>query len=218
MFQINTHFSNTFVGMKRLVYFVGIIFFLANCTEPEKKLPFLGEPEFVGNDTIYPTIKDFSFIDQDCTLVTNQTFDKKIYVTDFIFLSCPTICPVMTNEMSKVYQVFKSTPKIMFLSHTIDPERDTIEALKNYTKALGINSQKWHFVTGDKKTIHSMAEDNYYSVAYPDSTATGGFVHGSGFLLIDENRHIRGVYDGTNPKETKRLISDIKVLLKEQSQ
>lgn len=203
--------------MKWAAFSILIVLFFASCSEPAKKLPFLGNPDIIGKDTIYPTIRNFSFLDQDCTIVTNKTFENRIYVADFIFLSCPTICPVMTKEMTKVYNVYKTSPYVLFLSHTIDPERDSIQALKNYTKALGINTRKWHFVTGDKKEIYSIAEENYYTAAYPDSTAPGGFVHSGGLLLIDEKRHIRGVYDGTNPKETKRLISDIEVLLKESS-
>lgn len=204
--------------MKWFVFSTVCILLFARCSEPAKKLPFLGNPDIIGKDTIYPAIRDFSFINQDCTIVTNQTFENRIYVADFIFLSCPTICPVMTKEMTKVYDVFKSRSDVMFLSHTIDPERDSIGALKNYTKALNIDTRKWHFVTGDKAEIYSIAEENYYTAAYADSTAPGGFIHGGGLLLIDKNRFIRGVYDGTNPKETRRLISDIDVLLKEQSE
>ena len=201
--------------MKWAAFSILVVLLFARCSEPTKRLPFLGNPDVIGKDTIYPTIRDFSFIDQDCTIVTNQTFENRIYVADFIFLSCPTICPVMTKEMTKVYDVYKTSPYVMFLSHTIDPERDTIEALKNYTKSQRIDSRKWRFVTGDKNEIYSIAEENYFTAAYADSSAPGGFVHGGGLLLIDENRHIRGVYDGTNQKETKRLINDIKILLQE---
>lgn len=201
--------------MKWAAFSILVILLFARCSEPTKRLPFLGNPDVIGKDTIYPTIRDFSFIDQDCTIVTNKTFENRIYVADFIFLSCPTICPVMTKEMIKVYDVYKTSPYVMFLSHTIDPERDTIEALKNYTKSQRIDSRKWRFVTGDKNDIYSIAEENYFTAAYADSSAPGGFVHGGGLLLIDENRHIRGVYDGTNQKETKRLINDIKILLQE---
>ena len=201
--------------MKWAAFSILVVLLFARCSEPTKRLPFLGNPDVIGKDTIYPTIRDFSFIDQDCTIVTNHTFENRIYVADFIFLSCPTICPVMTKEMTKVYDVYKTSPYVMFLSHTIDPERDTIEALKNYTKSQRIDSRKWRFVTGDKNDIYSIAEENYFTAAYADSSAPGGFVHGGGLLLIDENRHIRGVYDGTNQKETKRLINDIKILLQE---
>lgn len=187
---------------------------LFSCNQKPGKLPFLGNPIVNGKDTIYPKIKDFSFVDQDSTIITNKTFDNKIYVADFIFLSCPTICPKMNFEMNKVYDVYKSNPKVNFLSHTIDPERDSLSKLKAYTKGLGLN-KNWHFVTGNKDSIFSIATKSYFTTAYPDAKEPGGMVHGGGLLLVDKNRHIRGVYDGTNPQETNRLIKDIKLLLNE---
>lgn len=185
-----------------------------SCSQKQEKLPFLGNPVILGKDTTFPKIKDFSFIDQDSTIVTNQTFENKIYVADFIFLSCPTICPKMNSELNRVYMAFKGNPKVSFLSHTIDPERDSIPRLKEYTTAKSINNN-WHFVTGNRDSIYSIATKNYFATAYKNSKEPGGYVHSGGFLLIDKKRFIRGVYDGTNPKETQRLIMDIKTLLKE---
>lgn len=201
----------------KLLLIISLFAVITACSsDKQQALPYLGNPEISGNDTIYPTIRDFSFINQDSIVVTNKTFENKIYVADFIFLSCPTICPIMTNQIIKVYNVYKTNPNIYFLSHTIDPDRDTVQALKEYTSALEIDTKKWMFVTGKKEDIYSIAEENYFTTAYSDSTAPGGFIHGGGLLLIDKNRHIRGVYDGTNQEETKRLINDIDILLKEQ--
>lgn len=191
-----------------------LICFALGCSKKQDKLPFLGNPIVNGNDTIYPKIKDFSFIDQDSIVVTNETFKNKIYVADFIFLSCPTICPKMNFELNKVYDVYKNNSKVNYLSHTIDPERDNIQKLKEYTYSLSLN-KNWHFVTGNKDSIFSIATKSYFTTAYPDAKEPGGLVHGGGLLLIDKNRHIRGVYDGTNSQETNRLIKDIKVLLNE---
>ncbi|MBS7786200.1 SCO family protein [Flavobacterium sp. CYK-55] len=191
-----------------------LICFALGCNKKQEQLPFLGQPVVRGNDTIYPKIKDFSFIDQDSMIVTNETFKGKIYIADFIFLSCPTICPKMNFELNKVYDVYKNNPKVNYLSHTIDPEHDNIERLKAYRNSLALN-QNWHFVTGNKDSIFSIATKSYFTTAYPDAKEPGGLVHGGGLLLIDQNRHIRGVYDGTNPQETNRLIKDIKVLLNE---
>ncbi|WP_396191796.1 SCO family protein [Flavobacterium sp.] len=199
--------------MKKSIWFLFLLITIG-CSQKPKRLPFLGNPIIKGNDTLYPKIKDFSFIDQDSIVVTNKTFENKIYVADFIFLSCPTICPKMHTELSSVYNIYKNNPNILFLSHTIDPEHDTIERLKAYTKSNKI-SNKWHFVTGNRDSIYSIATKSYFATAYKDSKEPGGYVHSGGFLLIDKNRHIRGVYDGTNPEETKRLIRDIKVLLSE---
>lgn len=194
--------------------FLILFFTLFSCTNSKEKLPFLGNPIIKANDTLYPKIKDFSFIDQDSIVVTNKTFENKIYVADFIFLSCPTICPKMNFELNKVYKVYKNNPKVNYLSHTIDPERDSISRLKDFKSSLGLN-QNWHFVTGNKDSIFNIATKSYFTTAYPDVKEPGGLVHGGGLLLVDKNRYIRGVYDGTNPDETKRLINDIKLLLKE---
>ena len=195
-----------------------LTFFLA-CTTIDKKtklpLPFLGEPIINVTDTIPPTVKNFSFIDQDSNIITNSTFSDKIYVADFIFLSCPSICPKMNTEMLRVYNAFKNNDTVLFLSHTIDPEKDGVRQLKNFAENINVTSKKWHFVTGNQENIYDLAEHSYFSNAYKDSLAEGGFTHTGGLLLIDKKRHIRGVYDGTNDLETNRLISDIRILLKE---
>lgn len=200
--------------MKQCLSFLILFFVMCSCAKKESVLPYLGNPVIIGKDTIYPKIKDFKFLDQDSSVVTNKTFDDKIYVADFIFLSCPTICPRMTSELNKVYQVYKDNPEVNFLSHTIDPERDDISKLKAYTNSMSLN-KRWHFVTGNKDSIFSIATKSYFTTAYPDANEPGGLVHGGGLLLVDKQRHIRGVYDGTDPQETQRLINDIKTLLKE---
>lgn len=189
---------------------------LAGCHQPAPRLPILGKPSIQGTDTLYPAIANFSFTDQDSNTVTNQTFANKIYVADFIFLSCPSICPKMTKEMYNAYLSFAKDDRVIFISHSIDPERDSIPALKAYATSLGVRSQKWHFVTGNQDSIHNLSEHSYFSAAYPDSTSPGGFTHSGGLLLVDRNRHIRGVYNSSQPEETLRLIKDIHSLLKEQ--
>ena len=202
--------------MRTFLFLISISLILVSCTSKNNKLPILGNPTGVGNYTIYPSIPAFKFINQDSLEVTDKTFEEKIYIADFIFLNCPTICPKMTTEMTKIYEAYKSNPNILFISHTIDPINDSIPRLKSYAETLGADSKKWFFVTGDKDKIYSLAEESYFATAYSDSTAPGGYVHSGGLLLIDKNKHIRGVYDGTNPKETERLKSDIKTLLNEQ--
>lgn len=199
--------------MRKIIWLL-LILITFGCSQKPNTLPYLGNAKIQDNDTIYPKIKDFSFINQDSTTVTNKTFENKIYVADFIFLSCPTICPKMNFELNKVYEIYKNNPKVNFLSHTIDPERDSIKRLKEFKTSLGLN-ENWHFVTGNKDSIFTIATKSYFTTAYPDEKEPGGLVHGGGFLLVDMNKHIRGVYDGTNPDETKRLINDIKLLLKE---
>lgn len=192
------------------------VFLLSSCSKYEKNLPIYGQTTIVGNDTIYSTIKPFSFINQDSVVITDKAFENKIYVTDFIFLSCPTICPKMTRELKRVYDVYETNPQIYFLSHTIDPQHDTIPRLKKYAEELGIDNSKWFFVTGNRDSIYAMANKNYFAAAYADESAPGGYIHSGSFLLIDPNKHIRGVYDGTTPAGSEKLINDIEVLLEEQ--
>lgn len=195
---------------------ISCIVLLAACQPKPAILPILGNPIVSGNDTAYPTIANFSFINQDSQAVTNQTFAGKIYVADFIFLSCPTICPKMTKEMYNAYVPFANSDRVAFISHTIDPGRDSIPRLRAYANDLGVSSAHWHFVTGNQDSIIQIAEKSYFSTAFPDSTAPGGFTHSGGLLLIDKNRHIRGVYNGTKSEEAQRLVADIQKLLKEQ--
>jgi protein SCO1/2 len=201
--------------MKMYLYFVAFLLFSLACTQKVRRLPILGTPEITLNDTIYPTISYFEFINQDSQIVTSNGFKNKIYIADFIFLSCPTICPKMTSELKSVYETFKNNDEIMFISHTIDPLNDSVFELKEYANNLAIDHKKWLFVTGNKDSIYNLAEQGYFSKAYQDQTAPGGYVHSGGFLLVDKKKQIRGVYDGTNHLETKRLISDIKTLLLE---
>ena len=198
----------------RRAFFLLLAFWCCACKDEPSRLPFLGHPAVSGNDTLYPKISPFSFVDQNGATITNETFKGKIYVADFIFLSCPTICPRMNSQMDKVYRKYQANPKVSFLSHTIDPEHDTVERLKAYTDLQQIGDS-WHFVTGNRDSIFKIATKSYFMTAYPDAKEPGGYVHGGGFLLVDTQRHIRGVYDGTNPEETKRLLADIEKLLSE---
>lgn len=197
-------------------YYLYFLLILFSCKSPVKPLPILGNPTIAGEDTIYPTIKNFSLINQEGQVVSNASFKDKIYVADFIFLSCPTICPKMTKEMRDAYIAFATDNRVVFISHTIDPENDSIPRLKAYANNLEVSAPKWQFVTGNQDSIMDLATNSYFSTAYPDSTSPGGFTHSGGLLLVDKNKHIRGVYNGTKPQETVRLIGDIKKLLKEQ--
>ncbi|MFD2247304.1 SCO family protein [Pontibacter ruber] len=193
--------------------------------ESEATLPILGHRDVVEQevngkmvaDTVYQQIPDFSFTDQDSQQVTAKTFEGKIYVTDFFFTTCPTICPKMKSQMLRVYEQYKDNPQVVLLSHTIDPKHDTVAVLKEYAERLNVSSDKWHFVTGEKDSIYSIAQ-KYMVTAMEDEQEAGGFVHSGAFILVDQNRHIRGVYDGTQPDQVDKLLKDIPVLLNEQHQ
>lgn len=199
--------------MRFIILFIIAQVFLS-CEQKKEALPFLGNPTEFGGKTTYPKVMDFTFTDQNGKAVSNATFDGKVYIADFIFLSCPTICPRMTIEMDKVYKIYKNNDRVNFLSHTIDPSRDTQDKLKAYADNLGAD-RNWYFVRGESQSIYTIATDSYFTTAYPDAKEPGGYVHSGALLLIDQDRHIRGVYDGTDPKETNRLIKDIESLLKE---
>lgn len=188
-----------------------------------KKLPYIGEPDVVKKmvdgkeveEIIYPTIPDFSFQNQYGDTVTGKSFEGKIYVADFFFTTCPTICPVMKKNMLKVYQEFEENPDVKILSHSIDPGHDTVAVLKKYADDLGVKGTMWQFVTGNRDKIYEIGEKHYMVSAREDSAEAGGYIHSGHFVLIDKNKHVRGMYDGTTEEETKQLIEDIKVLLKE---
>jgi len=175
----------------------------------------MGERDFVNGDSVFHKIPDFSFINQDSLLITNKTYDGKIYLADFFFTTCPTICPVMKKQMLRVYEKYKENPKVGILSHTIDPRHDSVQVLKEYATRLGINSKMWNFVTGDKSKIYEIGKKSYYITAGEDSTAAGGIIHSGAFILVDTKRRVRGVYDGTKETDVTKLIKDMEVLLNE---
>jgi protein SCO1/2 len=186
-------------------------------------LPFLGRKEIVNkevngqtvSDTIYHTIGDFRFVDQDSAWVTPASFEGKIYVADFFFTSCPTICPIMKTQMLRVYEAFKDIPEVMILSHTIDPEYDTVPLLKDFAERIGVmGNDKWKFVTGNKDHIYEVGQTRYMVSATEDPSEPGGYVHSGAFILVDKEQRIRGIYDGTKEDQVDRLIKDIPRLLR----
>ena len=198
-----------------------LLFFISSCTE--KKLPILGykiaKVTVVDGkeviDSIYPTSPDFEFTNQEGITVNQKTIDGKIYIADFFFVTCPTICPRMKKNLLDVYAKYKTSPDFLILSHTIDPEHDSMAVLKDYAERLGADAKQWHFLRGDRETTYELAEHGYYSTAMADSTEPGGFVHSGGLILVDKQKRIRGIYDGTSANETKVLIQDIETLMNE---
>ena len=205
---------------KVLLVFGIVLIGLSGCISNQKeKLPILGRHEYNesanGVDTVFHTINDFSFIDQDSSIITNETFAGKLYVADFFFTSCPSICPLMKVQMLRVYEKYKLEDKVALLSHSIDPDYDNVAVLNDYAKRLEVESSKWHFITGDKEIIYDMAQTSYYVATRENALAPGGYEHSGAFILVDQNRRIRGVYDGTDVEAIDRLLSEIDILLKE---
>ena len=204
--------------MKHLIVTLTLATLLASCSKQTPQvLPILGRHEFIdtdsGTDTVYHAIKPFTFVDQDSVIITNETYSGKIYVADFFFTSCPSICPIMKVQMLRVYEKYKADSTVMLLSHTIDPEYDNVKVLHDYATRMEVESSKWHFVTGEKAVIYDMAQTSYYVATRENDQAPGGYEHSGAFILVDNKKRIRGVYDGTNVEAVDKLIADIKTLL-----
>lgn len=202
-----------------------ILVIMIACGEIKQKyeLPVIGRSEVVERDvggktvydTVYHTISDFRFVNQDSAIVTNATFEDKIYITDFFFTSCPTICPIMKQQMLRIYAAYEDNPQVVLLSHTIDPTYDTVALLHDFAERLGVSSDKWHFVTGDQDEIYDIGEKSYLSVMAEEEGAPGGYIHSGAIILVDKERRIRSVMDGTVPEQVDVMIGDIQRLLDE---
>ena len=205
---------------------------LTACTGPAPdkpaRLPILGErdvrPRPGGGpaDTVYATVPRVRLTDQAGQVLTNQSFAGRAYVADFFFATCPGICPKMQSEMLKVYTQYAKDPRVVFLSHTIDPAHDSVPVLRDYAQRLGVTDpRRWHFATtgahGEptaKDTVFQLARA-YFTAAQPDKEAPGGFAHNGTFALVDDQGHVRGLYDSLNAKEVARLVAELPLLLAE---
>jgi protein SCO1/2 len=191
---------------------------ITSCQE-KKNLPFLGPKDtrvVAGKvDTIYHQIPAFRFLNQDSVWVSEKDMAGKIYIADFFFTSCPTICPKMKTQLLRIYERYAENDVIRILSHSIDPTYDTPSVLKQYATRLQVKSPRWNMLTGDKAAIYKLGEKSYMVTAQEDKNEAGGFVHSGAFILVDKNRHIRGIYDGTQEAEVNHLIEDIEILLHE---
>ena len=192
------------LGMGFLGYYYKVM------REHPKKLSTYGNP---GH-----TVKPFSFINQDGKVITDKDFTNKIYVVEYFFTTCEGICPKMNENMAKVYQAFRGQNDVAILSHTVDPETDTVEQLKRYSMKFDADPNQWVFVTGNKDSLYKMAIKSYIVPVTEDTTNTDvlpDFIHTEKFILVDKEKHIRGIYDGTNEGDVKKLIVDISTLQSE---
>ena len=171
--------------------------------------------ESVQGVTKLHRVGSFNLTNQEGKTITEKNYKGKIYVTDFFFVTCPTICPKMTKQMERVVDEFKSNNNILFLSHTVMPEHDSVPVLKEYATKHKINSDKWNLVTGDKKQIYDLARKTYFAAITEGDGGVDDFIHTENFVLIDKEKRIRGFYDGTSENDVDRLINDINTLLNE---
>lgn len=187
------------------------------------ELPILGNREVLEfemegktvTDTVYHKIASFSFTNQEGKTITNASLEGKIYVADFFFTTCPTICPIMKTQMLRVFEKFKDESQFQIVSHTLDPIHDTPELLKEYAAKIGVEDDNtWHFLSGDQEKIFEIGQTSYLTTAMADQSEPGGILHSGAFVLVDQKGHIRGVYDGTKEDQVNRLMKDIPKLLK----
>ncbi|MFD2572758.1 SCO family protein [Spirosoma soli] len=223
LIQVSSRPASSWVRISVWLLLVGVATTFSGCSSADDKLPILGQREAVTKvvdgktvtDSTYQTVPDFKFVSQYGDTVTAKALDNKIYVADFFFTSCPTICPKMKVQLKRVYEKFKGNPDIMLLSHTIDPAHDSVAVLKEFADNLGITGQQWLFVTGDREKIYDIAQNSYMVTAQTDSSAPGGVVHSGAFILVDKAKHIRGIYDGTTEEGVDKLMNDMERLLAE---
>ena len=193
-----------------------LVALLAFSCSQEKKLPFLGPKQVnAQGDTVYHQIPAFRFLNQDSVFVSEKDVEGKVYVADFFFTTCPTICPKMKTQMLRIYERYKYRDEVRIISHSIDPDFDTPNVLKDYAARLQVKAPKWNLLTGDKAAIYQLGQKSYMVSAQEDPNEAGGFVHSGAFILVDKNRHVRGIYDGTVEAEVNHLLEDMEVLLKE---
>lgn len=219
------------------VLFVFLFVFTISCKKQIKKenikvvetsrvdyLPFYKDESFTpywlipGSEAEknFHKIPDFKLLNQLGDTISQSTFNNKIYIADFFFTTCPGICPKMTNNMAKIQDEFKNDNEILLLSHSVMPKSDSVPALKTYAKNNNIIDNKWHLVTGDRKDIYSLGRDYYFvENDLGEKKSLDDFLHTENFLLIDKNKHIRGIYNGLNRASIAQLITDIKALKKE---
>jgi protein SCO1/2 len=206
-----------------IIFSVVTISLFYSALKPQKTLPIYNpadvNPELVDSTiqykSKYHTIADFSFVNQNGDTITQKNYEGKIYVADFFFTTCGSICPKMSTNLSEVQKAVLNNPKVMLLSHTVFPEVDSVSVLKAYAVKYGVVDSKWNLVTGDKKEIYTMARKSYLAVKLGRPDQLYDMVHTENFVLVDQKRRVRGFYDGTNKEEIKRLIDDINFLSQE---
>lgn len=200
-----------------------IISIIYSILKPNKVLPVY-EPDMVNTELVdstvqyirkYHKIADFKLTNQNGEEITEQNYKDKIYVADFFFTTCQTICPIMTDHMKEIQDRLREDKDVLLLSHSVTPQIDSVARLKRYAIEKGVDDTKWNLVTGDKKLIYDLARKSYLAAKSDGDGGPYDMVHTENFILVDKKKHIRGFYDGTNPEEIDRLLEDINILKKE---
>lgn len=197
-----------------------ILILFYNALKPKDKLPVYQpadfNPELVDSSLHYVkkyhTIADFKLINQNGQTVTQADYEDKIYIADFFFTTCLTICPIMTKNMAEIQERIMDDKDVLLLSHTVTPEIDTVAQLKKYARDKGVVDSKWNLVTGDKKQIYDLARKSYLAVKDYEGSGAFDMIHTENFILVDKERRIRGTYNGTSAADIERLMQDLEIL------
>ena len=206
----------------KLNYIYLLAFIFISCNQDSKnQLPIYNPVDFnpkyvdksIQNVNKNHTVKDFNLINQNGNNITSKDYENKIYVVDFFFTRCPSICPIMTDNMKKIQNEYINNDDVMLLSMSVTPDIDDIEVLKDYAVEKGVNDSKWNITTGSKKHIYELARKSYFAVVDQGDGGLQDFIHTPNFILVDTKKQIRGIYDGTEDNEILRLIKDINVLI-----
>ena len=217
--------------------FIAVLLIFTSCKNEVKKenikvvensrvdyLPYYNDESFTPHwltpntdeEKTFHKIPDFSLTNQSGETVTQDTFEDKIYVTDFFFTTCPGICPKMTGNMAKIQEEFKNDQDVLLLSHSVMPSTDSVSVLRAYANKNEVVDNKWHLVTGSRDEIYSLGRDHYFVESdLGEVKSIDDFLHTENFLLIDKNKHIRGIYNGLNRASMAQLITDVKALKQE---
>lgn len=213
--------------MSRIVTLLTVVILLVGCkseSEVKRVLPIYGEREFaeverdgkIVYDTIFHQIPEFRYQNQDGEWVDNSKVKGRVFIADFFFTSCPSICPKMTSQLKRLQILTEDIPELRFLSFSIDPEVDQPEVLRKYIQEYGVSTRNWDFLTGDEEETHELGVKGFLVHAESDEDAPGGFAHSPSFVLVDRDGLIRGIYDGTSTEDVDQLNKDIRRLLKEE--
>ncbi|NJB71727.1 protein SCO1/2 [Saonia flava] len=209
-----------FFGIALLVLSGIIVYLFYNALQPKKTLPIY-QPSMVNVELVdstlyhvkkYHTIANFSLTNQNGRTITQEDYKNKIYVADFFFTTCPTICPIMTKNMADLQKHIINDNDVLLLSHSVTPQIDSVAQLKKYALEKGVNDAKWNLVTGDKKQIYELARKSYLAVKTDGDGGPYDMIHTENFILVDKKRRIRGFYDGTKEEEIKKLLEDLEIL------